>query len=122
MHLFFTLHAAMSFAAMGVDCTNAYANAPSPGQPTYARIDDDYADWHPSRHGKEVDRSWVVPVLKALQAHPEAGAMWEKYTNKILYALDIVYTAPASEVSTEVRSTERSSFSAGSGKKIKEWT
>jgi hypothetical protein len=31
-------------------------------------------------------------VLKALQWHPEAGALWEKHINKILDDLDIVYT------------------------------
>jgi hypothetical protein len=31
-------------------------------------------------------------VLEALQRHPEAGAMWEKYINEILDDLDIVYT------------------------------
>jgi hypothetical protein len=92
MRLFFALSAAMGFVVMGADCTNAYANSPSPTQATYVRIDDAYADWYRSRHGKEVDRSLVLPVLKALQGHPEAGALWEKHINKILEDLDIVYT------------------------------
>jgi hypothetical protein len=82
----------LRFAQMGADCTNAYAKSPSPTQPTFVRIDDAYADWYRSRHGKEVDRSLVLPVLKALQGHPEAGALWEKHINKILDDLDIVYT------------------------------
>jgi hypothetical protein len=73
MRLFFTLSAAMGFVVMGADCTNAYANSPSPTQPTYARIDDTFVDWYRSSHGKEVDRSSILPVLKALQGHPEAG-------------------------------------------------
>jgi hypothetical protein len=76
---------------------------------TYVRIDDAYADCYRSRHGKEVDRSLVLLVLKALQGHPEAGALWEKHINKILDDLDIVYTT----VSTEVRSSERLYFCAG---------
>jgi hypothetical protein len=113
MRLFFALSAAMGFVVMGADCTNAYANSLSPTQATYVRIDDAYADWNCSRHGKEVDRSLVLPVLKASQGHPEAGALWEKHINKILDDLDIVYTTHTSEVSTEVRSAERSSFCAG---------
>jgi hypothetical protein len=35
----------------------------------------------------------VLPVLKALQGHPEAGGMGEKHINKILDDFDIVYTA-----------------------------
>jgi hypothetical protein len=82
IRLLFVLSAAMSFDVTGVDCTNAYANAPSPDQPTYVRIDDAYADWHRPRHGKEVDRSWVLPVLKALQAHPGPGALWENTSTR----------------------------------------
>jgi hypothetical protein len=33
-----------------------------------------------------------LPVLKALQGHPKAGALWEKHINKILNDPDIVYT------------------------------
>jgi hypothetical protein len=111
MRLFFALSAAMGFVVMGADCTNAYTNSPSPTQATYVRIDDAHANWYRSRHGKEVDRSLVLPVLKALQGHPEAGALWGKHINKILD--DLLSSAPhTSEVSIEARSTERSSFCA----------
>jgi hypothetical protein len=76
---------------MGADCTKAYANVPSPDQPTNARIDDAYADCYCSRHGMEVDCSLVPPVLNAFQGRPEAGASREKCINKILDDLDIVY-------------------------------
>jgi hypothetical protein len=125
MRLFFALSAAMGFvvmyaeaqsAVMGfdvmcADCTNAYANFPSSTQATYVRIDDTYTDWYRSRHGKEVDRSLVLPVLKALQGHPEAGPLWEKHINKILDD-PISCTSHTSEISTEVRLTGRSSFCA----------
>jgi hypothetical protein len=84
--------AAMGFVVMGADCTNAYANSPSPTQATCVRIDYAYTDWYRSRHGEEADRSSVLPVLKALQGHPEAGALWESHINKIFEDLDIVYT------------------------------
>jgi hypothetical protein len=71
---------------------SAYANAPSPTQPTYGRIDDAYSDWYHSRHGKEVDRSLVLLVLKALQEHPEAVTLRKNRINKILDDLGIVYT------------------------------
>jgi hypothetical protein len=82
----------MSFVVMSADCTNAYTNTPGPGQPTYAQIDDAYADWYRARHGKAADRSLVLPVLKASLEHPDAGALWEMYIYKILDDLDIVYT------------------------------
>jgi hypothetical protein len=89
MRLFFDLSAAMSYVVIRVDCTNAYANAPSPRQLTYVRIDDLYADRYRSRPGTEVDRCFVLPVLMALQGQPEAGALWE---NRIVDDLDIKYT------------------------------
>jgi hypothetical protein len=113
MRLLFALSAAMGFVVMGADCTNASAKSPSPTQATYVRIDDANADWYRSRHEKKVDRSLVLPVLQALQGHPEAGALWDEHINNIIDDLDIVNTTPhTSEVSTEVRSTERSSFCA----------
>jgi hypothetical protein len=51
-----------------------------------------YVDWYRSRRGKEADHSSVLPVFKALQGLPEAGALWEKHINKILEKLHIVHT------------------------------
>jgi hypothetical protein len=92
MRSFFTLSAAMGFVVMGADCTNAYANTPWPTQPTHVRIDDAYTYWYHSRYGKEIDRSLVLLVLKALQENPEAVTLWKKRINKILDDLDIVCT------------------------------
>jgi hypothetical protein len=64
MRLFLSLSAVTVLVLMGADYTDAYANAPSPTQPTYVRIDDAYVDWFRSRHGKEVDHSLMLPVLK----------------------------------------------------------
>jgi hypothetical protein len=102
MRLFFALSAAMGFVVMGADCTNPYTNSPSPTQATYVRIDEAYADWYRSRHGKEVDRSLVLPVLKVLQGHPEAGALWKSTSTRFS---TIVYTTHRLQVeaSTDCR-------------------
>jgi hypothetical protein len=42
------------------------------------RIEDMYADCYLHRHGVALDRGIVLSVLKALQSHPETGALWEK--------------------------------------------
>jgi hypothetical protein len=41
---------------------------------------------------RKLTARWLLPVLKALQGHPEADALWEKHINKILDDLDVVYT------------------------------
>ncbi|KAG7354611.1 reverse transcriptase RNA-dependent DNA polymerase [Nitzschia inconspicua] len=47
-------------------------------------IDDAYAEWYKARFGITLDRNMVLPVLHALQGHPESGRLWETYINKIL--------------------------------------
>jgi hypothetical protein len=72
----------MGFVVMGADCINAYVNSPSPTQATDVRIDDAYANWYRSRHGKEVDRLLVLPVLKGMYGNPEAGALWKSTSTR----------------------------------------
>ena len=40
----------------------------------------------------KLDRSLVLPVLKAIQGHPEAGRLWEEHINKILFSKDLNFT------------------------------
>jgi len=47
-------------------------------------IDDAYANWYEHRFKKKLDRSLVLPVLHALQGHPESGKLWEKHISAIL--------------------------------------
>jgi hypothetical protein len=58
MRLFFALSATMGFVVMGVDCTNAYANSPSPAQAAYVRIDDAYTNWYRSRLARKLTARW----------------------------------------------------------------
>jgi Reverse transcriptase (RNA-dependent DNA polymerase)/GAG-pre-integrase domain len=90
MRIFFALSAVLGMTTFGADATNAFANSPPPAVPTFVRIDDAYADWYLERHGVELDRSMVLPVLHALQGHPESGSHWEQTINKIL--LDLGFT------------------------------
>jgi Reverse transcriptase (RNA-dependent DNA polymerase) len=92
MKLFFALCAGMLMLIFKTDADNAYANSPPPGRPTFVRVDNAYAEWYLARHGVLLDRSMVLPVLHALQGHPESGALWEKHINDILKALGFVST------------------------------
>ena len=84
MRMFFALCAQEGFVCLKVDATNAYANSPPPEQPTFVRIDDQYADWYEARFGVPIDRSMVLPVQHALQGHPESGALWEGFVNRVI--------------------------------------
>ena len=84
--LFFALAAQLGHKVYGGDAQDAYAHSPPPETPTFVTIDDAYADWYKERHGQDIDRSQVLPVLHALQGHPESGRLWEAHINSILFS------------------------------------
>ena len=47
-------------------------------------IDNQYYEWYLFRFGIKLDKSRVLPVLRALQGHPESGKLWERHINNIL--------------------------------------
>jgi len=81
---FFALAARENYRVYGGNAQDAYAHSPPPETPTFVSIDDAYADWYEHRFKKKLDRSLVLPVLHALQGHPESGKLWEKHTTAIL--------------------------------------
>ena len=57
--------------------------------PTFVSIDDPYAEWYKARHGVDLDRTMVLPVLKAIQGHVESGRIYEEYINEILFSPEL---------------------------------
>jgi Reverse transcriptase (RNA-dependent DNA polymerase) len=84
MRVYFALCAADGLIVYGADAANAFANSPPPKVPTFVAIDDAYHDWYLARKGVALDRQLVLPVLHALQGHPESGSLWEQMINRIL--------------------------------------
>ena len=82
--LFTALSTQLNYIQYGGDARDAYAHSPPPSFPCYVRIDDAFADWYFNKYGKQIDRNKVMPIQHALQGHPEAGLLWEKYINSIL--------------------------------------
>jgi hypothetical protein len=85
MRMFLALCANEGYICIKVDVTIAYANLPPPDQPTFVYIDQQYADCFLIRYGFNVPRNHVLPVQHALQGHPESGALWERFVNKVLH-------------------------------------
>jgi Reverse transcriptase (RNA-dependent DNA polymerase) len=92
MRVFFALCATHSMVVYGADATNAFANSPPPSLPTFVNIDDAYFEWYRARHGKDLDRRQVLPVLHALQGHPESGHLWERLIDDLLCGLGLTST------------------------------
>jgi len=82
--LFFALAARENYRVYGGDAQDAYAHSPPPETPTFVSIDDACADWYEHRFKKKLDCSLVLPVLHALQGHPESGKLWKKHITAIL--------------------------------------
>ena len=76
MKLFVALAAHFGYIILAADATNAFAQSPAPDDQTYVFVDEQYRDWYREKFGKEIPKGYVLPVLSALQGHPEAGALW----------------------------------------------
>jgi len=48
------------------------------------KLDDAFRDWHLERTRVLLDKDVVLPVLRALQGHPEAARLWEEHMSAIL--------------------------------------
>ena len=87
--MFLSLAASLGYNVYGGDALDAFAHSPPPVVPTYVSIDDAYADWYLWKTGQKIDRSKVLPVLHALQGHPESGKLWESHINSILFSPEL---------------------------------
>ena len=85
MKLFFALAAREGMSVTFADTTNAFQQSPPPIKDCYVAVDEAYRDWYKARHGVTLDvNSHVLPLEKALQGHPEAGASFERLINGFL--------------------------------------
>ena len=91
--MFLVISALKNYCIYGGDATDAYAHSPADfARPTFVSIDDQYFDWYEKKYGKRLDRKKVLPVLKAIQGHPESGRIWEEYINNILASPELGFT------------------------------
>jgi len=83
--LFFALSAGLDFLVRYGDTKNAYQQSPPPTVPCFLEIDDAYASWYKKNYGHDIDRrKYVIPLGRAFQEHPEAGALWERLIVRVL--------------------------------------
>jgi len=78
MCLFFALAAVHGLIVIVTNTTNAFQQSPPPMEQCFLQIDDAYCSWYKKHFSINIDPiTHVVPLIKALQGHPEAGALWE---------------------------------------------
>ena len=85
LRLFFATCAAKGYIVGFGDVNNAYQQSPPPSVDFFIEIDNTVEDWYFRRFGIRLNRfKEVIPLLRALQGHPEAGVLWERMITDIL--------------------------------------
>lgn len=60
-----------------------FAEAPPPKQGFYIRPDAAFHAWWTLHKGRPpIPPNHVIPILSAMQGHPEAPRLWEKHADK----------------------------------------
>ena len=91
--LFYTLAAAENLMIFGADVSNAFDEAPPPKQGFYIRPDLAFKAWWTLHKGRPlIPANHVIPVLSAMQGHPEAPRLWEKHADHILCTIGLAPT------------------------------
>ena len=83
--LFYALSAAENLLIFGADVSNAFVEAPPPKQGFFIHPDAAFHTWWTIHKGRPpIPPGHVIPVLSAMQGHPEAPRLWEKHADSIL--------------------------------------
>jgi hypothetical protein len=82
--LFYAVTAVENMICFGSDVSNAFGNAPPPKQGFFVRPDAAFKEWWISKGREPIPDGYVIPVLAAMQGHPESPRLWEKHIDKIL--------------------------------------
>jgi hypothetical protein len=88
MRLFFAICAIKNFVVLGADAINAYAQSPPPKTPSYVFLDEQYLAWYLWKIDIALDPNMVLPVLHALQGHPDSGSLWEDLIVSIIESMN----------------------------------
>ena len=91
--LFYAVAVTENLLIFGSDVCNAFAEAPPPKQGFYILPDRAFTDWWVNYKGKPpIPPGHVIPVLSAMQGHPESPRLWEKHADAILRDIGLTPT------------------------------
>ena len=91
--LFYAICAAENLVIFGSDVCNAFAEAPPPKQGFYIRPDKAFHDWWVNHKKRSpISSGHVIPVLSAMQGHPESPRLWEKHADALLRDIGLIPT------------------------------
>ena len=88
--LFYAAAAAENLLIYGADVSNAFGEAPPPKQGFFICPDKAFRNWWENHKGRApIPPGYVIPILAAMQGHPEAPRLWEKHADKIIRELNL---------------------------------
>lgn len=91
--LFYAIAAAENLLVYGSDVSNAFGEAAPLKQGFYIRPDRAFREWWTEHKGfPPIPDGYVIPVLAAMQGHPESPRLWEKHIDKILRQIGLTPT------------------------------
>jgi hypothetical protein len=82
--LFYAVSTVENMICFGADVSNAFGDAPPPKQGFFIRPDNAFREWWIAKGRDPIPEGYVIPVLAAMQGHPESPRLWEKHIDKIL--------------------------------------
>ncbi len=91
--IFYSILAAENLLIFGADVSNAFAQAPPPKQGFYIIPNKAFLEWWVN-HKKHppIPDGHIIPILSAMQGHPESPHLWEKHADAILQELGLTPT------------------------------
>jgi hypothetical protein len=82
--LFYGIPAAENLLIYGTDVGNAFAEAPAPKQGFCILPDKASIEWWEAKGLPPLKEGQVIPVMRAMQGHPESSRLWEKHIDQII--------------------------------------
>jgi hypothetical protein len=82
LRLFIALLAYLGNLIQDGDVVNAYAHAPAQGTSIYISVDEVFQAWYFQRFTKMLPFGTCIPILKAMQGHPNAGTWWSEHFDR----------------------------------------
>lgn len=90
--IFFAACAAENLLVYGSDASNAFAEANPPKQGINLHADRSFREWWVWKGRSPLPEGYVIPLLSAMQGHPEAPRLWERHIDRILRQIGLVPT------------------------------
>jgi hypothetical protein len=88
--LFYAIATAKNMLVFGSNVCNAFAEALPPKQGFYICPDCTFNKWWENHKGNPpIPPGHIIPVLSAMQGHPESPRLWEKHADSILQELGL---------------------------------